>query len=311
MTLYLRVAGSWCGVGNLQAQRAPGNWCEVMTVKSKGQSWNFTMCKSPTIDTLKKVFKNLWQKLHIAEEAPVLRLEDQRNDLGIIYVDNDESRCSSWTKLQGKMQVYRNTNFEELKNLSDITQRLILEHEAEIMYVSPIDWTAPSWTRSTLTRDQVTKWAKAKVHVTQRFSRGHWTFPGPTDEKKWYGTLNYTPEGDGGTFQRTGHPVFKGISALSRGLLQRKGGRCIIHLMRIHRTQNFCFAQFTQQINSVSTEQSQAGVKSSVNGLHIKKSRLWRSSMQKRASNYWREVNTVVQTPRSDDQNIWRKSSEI
>ena len=58
--------------------------------------------------------------------------------------------------------------------------------------------------------------------------------------------------------------------------------------MRIHRTQNSCFAQFTQQISSVSTEQYQAGVKSSLNGLRIKKSRLRKSSQQKRTSSYWK-----------------------
>ena len=66
-----------------------------------------------------------------------------------------------------------NTNIEELQNLFDITQKLILEHEAEILNVSPIDWTASSWTRSTLTHNQVIKWiqskgtrlTKAKVHV--------------------------------------------------------------------------------------------------------------------------------------------------
>ena len=36
-------------------------------------------------------------------------------------------------------EVYRNTNFEELKNLFHITQRLILEDEAEILNVSTVD----------------------------------------------------------------------------------------------------------------------------------------------------------------------------
>ena len=52
--------------------------------------------------------------------------------------------------------------------------------------------------------------------------------------------------------------------------------------MRMLGTQNSCFAQFTQHISSVSTEQFQAGVKSSLNGLRIKKSRLWRSSRQRK-----------------------------
>ena len=36
--------------------------------------------------------------------------------------------------------------------------------------------------------------AKDKEYA-KRFSQGHWTFFGPGDEKKWYGTPLYTPEG--------------------------------------------------------------------------------------------------------------------
>ena len=32
-----------------------------------------------------------------------------------------------------------------------------------------------------------------------------------------------------GHFKETGHPVFKGISALNRGILKRRGGRCTKH----------------------------------------------------------------------------------
>ena len=48
------------------------------------------------------------------------------------------------------LEVHRNNNFEELKNLFDITERLILKHGAEIVNVSTIEWTFFSWTRSTL-----------------------------------------------------------------------------------------------------------------------------------------------------------------
>ena len=63
------------------------------------------------------------------------------------------------------LEVFRNTNFEELKNFFDITQRLILEHEVEILNVSTIDWKASSWTRSARMHDQVIKCTKAEVHV--------------------------------------------------------------------------------------------------------------------------------------------------
>ena len=60
---------------------------------------------------------------------------------------------------------------------------------------------------------------------------------GPGDEKKWYGTLLYTSEGKWDAtatqmverFKDTRHPVFKSISALSRGILKKKNNRDTIH----------------------------------------------------------------------------------
>ena len=73
--------------------------------------------------------------------------------------------------------------------------------------------------------------------IREEILAGHWTFPGPGDEKKWYGTLLYTPEGKWDStatqmverFKDTGHPVFKSISALSRGILKKKNVRDTIH----------------------------------------------------------------------------------
>ena len=59
----------------------------------------------------------------------------------------------------------RNTNFDELKTLFDITQRLILEQSIEIQDVSTMIWNVTPWMRFTLCHDQVIKWAKLKVHV--------------------------------------------------------------------------------------------------------------------------------------------------
>ena len=53
---------------------------------------------------------------------------------------------------------------------------------------------------------------------------------GPGSEKKWYGTLSYTPEGKWDSrFKGTGHPVLKSISDLRRGILKKKNGRDTIH----------------------------------------------------------------------------------
>ena len=131
MTLYLQ---------------APGNWCEVMTVKSKGQSWNSTMCKS-------------------RRRSTNTRLEGQCTELVIIMSTMMKASIHLGPNYNENLEVYKSTNFEEPKNLFDITQRLLLEHEAEILNVSPTDWTARSWTRSTLTHDQGITWTKAKVRV--------------------------------------------------------------------------------------------------------------------------------------------------
>ena len=64
-----------------------------------------------------------------------------------------------------------------------------------------------------------------------RFLQGHWTFLGPGSEKKWYEESSYLPTGEYTAnkivqrFKETGHPVFKSISALSRGTLKRKKGK--------------------------------------------------------------------------------------
>ena len=75
----------------------------------------------------------------------------------------------------------------------------------------------------------ISKSEKVKTHA-KRFSRGHWTFFGPGDELKWYGTLSYTPERNGVPslprwWNDSKKPVtqyFKSIGALSRGILKRE-----------------------------------------------------------------------------------------
>ena len=66
-----------------------------------------------------------------------------------------------------------------------------------------------------------------------------------------------------GHVKETGHSVFKGVSDLNRGIQKKNKVAGVLRTsMRIRRTQNSCFAQTTQQISSVSTQQFQAGVKS-------------------------------------------------
>ena len=80
---------------------------------------------------LEKVFKNLRKKVESRRRRTsnwYRSVEDQRIDLGTIYVDNDESLHPSWPNYVENLEVYRNTNFEELQNLFHITQKLMLNH---------------------------------------------------------------------------------------------------------------------------------------------------------------------------------------
>ena len=65
----------------------------------------------------------------------------------------------------------------------------------------------------------------------RRFARGHWSFLGLGSEKSWYGTHTYKPNEEWYrvaedmmlNFSESGHPVFRGSSALDRGDLESKG----------------------------------------------------------------------------------------
>ena len=69
------------------------------------------------------------------------------------------------------------------------------------------------------------------TEYARRFTRGHWSFPGPGSEKKWYGTHVNKPDVEwektaGGmrlNFAESGHPVLRATSALERGELKSNG----------------------------------------------------------------------------------------
>ena len=63
------------------------------------------------------------------------------------------------------LQIYKNTNFEEIESLFNITQKLVKEHSEEILNVKCLECSSPSWARSVLSHVQAIKWAKEKVCV--------------------------------------------------------------------------------------------------------------------------------------------------
>ena len=77
-----------------------------------------------------------------------------------------------------------------------------------------------------------------KSRTTQkRFQRGHWSSWAQETKTSGMGRTPTKPEGKWNTtaenmvedFKETGHPIFRGISALNRGVLKRRGWRCTVN----------------------------------------------------------------------------------
>ena len=70
------------------------------------------------------------------------------------------------------------------------------------------------------------------LHTPEDFLKGHWSFFGPGSDENWYGTHIHKPNGSWNdvadlmlfNLRESGHPPFRGTSALFRGALKSKGG---------------------------------------------------------------------------------------
>ena len=111
-----------------------------------------------------------WESLRepateIASHFSYTRCEDQRVDLGTIFVDNDEIISSSRASIPrelGCLQIYQLQGALDVVRYNVETHR---GHSLEILNVSTMIHTVSPWRRSTLCHDQAIKRVKAKVHV--------------------------------------------------------------------------------------------------------------------------------------------------
>ena len=131
----------------------------------------------------------------------------------------------------------RVTSLEILQKIQkDVQDRHIEPEDCEDRIIFMSMFNDIEWIQKGNSEQCISKSEQVKNNV-KRFSRGHWTFLDPGGEKKWYGTLSKTPEGKRDStatqmverFKETGHPVFKSISTLARGILRRKSIRDTIH----------------------------------------------------------------------------------
>ena len=114
---------------------------------------------------LEKVFTNVRHKLNRSEDDQIV---DQKANVLIwrLFLSTTmKAAVHLGQNYNENLITCRNTNFEELKTLLDITQKFLLVLNHEILNVSTIKWQFTPWMRSSLLHDKVIKWAKAKVYV--------------------------------------------------------------------------------------------------------------------------------------------------
>ena len=93
-------------------------------------------------------------------------LQNQCIDMGMFMASSMKAAIHLGQDFLKNSEIYKNTRFENIENVSNIIQKLIKEHFEEILNVRSLDFSSPSWTRPTLINDKAIKCAKAKALVS-------------------------------------------------------------------------------------------------------------------------------------------------
>ena len=108
-------------------------------------------------------YSNLRQKWNLPESEQIV---DQKINVliwGLFMSTAMKAAVHLGQNYKDNSVSYRNTNFEELKTLFDIMQKLILDQDFGILNVSTIEWEFYPGMRSIVLHDKVIRWAIAKV----------------------------------------------------------------------------------------------------------------------------------------------------
>ena len=195
----------------------------------------------------------------------------------------------------------RRTSLEIFRKIQKDLQDRNIEpenFEDRIIFMSmfnDIDWTKRGNTETCISNTGQFK------NCAKQFSQGHRTFLSPGYENKWYGNLSYTHEGTWdsiatqivGRFKATRHPVVKSISALSRGILKRKKNRDTVHINADASNAELLFRTIHSALSIYGAVSSWCG-----ESAQRTPSPQEESTREKFVA---KEVNSLVQTPRSDN----------
>ena len=117
---------------------------------------------------MSKIFQCLRKKLGMAATHSTVSMEAYRTNVSIwrmFMTSSMKAAIHLGPNYLTNLEIYKNTNFEDIETLFNITQKSKLEHSEEILKVKPLESSSPSLTRSVLSHDQAIKWEKAKVRI--------------------------------------------------------------------------------------------------------------------------------------------------
>ena len=67
---------------------------------------------------------------------------------------------------ESNSEIYKNTKFEDIESVFNITQKLVKENSEEILNVKCLEYSSLSWARSVLANDRLINWRRQKYVST-------------------------------------------------------------------------------------------------------------------------------------------------
>ena len=120
-TLNMQTPGNKETGMNLRARPAPGNWCGRWTQRRLSITrW------SPIINTW-RMFSNICRRSWESQQVNICNGSTEERQM-CWYGDCSCLRQWKQPLILDNVEVYKNTNFEKIQNLFNITQKLTLEH---------------------------------------------------------------------------------------------------------------------------------------------------------------------------------------
>ena len=141
-----------------------GNKCEVWIHDMSTSETEFRNMRIPNHQDLEKGLPRFVEKLGTTENLSKFGIDTMKTNVlmwGLFTSSSMKTGVILDRCIPRILVVYKNTNFEEIQNLFDITQNLISDSE-KILNARPIESKTASWTRSMLSKNQMIKWTKGK-----------------------------------------------------------------------------------------------------------------------------------------------------